>query len=91
MSDTDATRIGRVKAAIIAVVAAAVGLAVRGGIDVSLTHLRLEDAKKNHAMFEGTWTPHEIALERAGRELERYNRARENHALAEGSEVRAVA
>jgi hypothetical protein len=61
---------------------------IKSNIDGVLADMRWQEQISNHARFEGTWTPHEVGLAVAGRELARYERAELNHAAAEGAYVR---
>ncbi|QSG02510.1 hypothetical protein [Natranaeroarchaeum sulfidigenes] len=64
-----------------------VGISVISAVDSGITELELRDARSNHARFEGTWTPDELRLEKARRELHQFELAEQNHAAAEGAEA----
>ena len=61
---------------------------IMANIDGAMLELQWEEQKSNHARFEGTWTPHEVALDVAGRKLAAYELAEMNHATAEGAYLR---
>lgn len=77
-----------IREAIAAVVASALGLAVSDIFEGVITEMKLYDAQRNHADFEGTWIPKDVRLAIAGRELAAYEQAERNHAAAEGAWTR---
>lgn len=62
-----------------------VGLAIIEAAEWGVAELQMHDHQSNHARFEGTWTPRELRLEQARKELEAFKAARSNHVLVEGA------
>lgn len=64
-----------------------VGMSVIGAVEGGIAELQMHDQHSNHARFEGTWTPRELRLEQARRELDAFRAADVNHARVEGARV----
>jgi len=69
----------------IATIGTLVALIVKYSIESAKLSTELDDAKENHALFEGTWTPQELRLDKYQREQVRWDAKIANHATFEGS------
>jgi len=63
-----------------------IGLFIVNNVDQAMMAHQLQRSKENHALAEGTWTPYQLRLDRAGSILDSMDEQRENHCYAEGGE-----
>ena len=69
----------------VATIGTLIALVVRSSIESAKLSTELDDAKKNHAAIEGTWTPQELRFDKYQREQVRWDAKIANHATFEGS------
>ena len=69
----------------VATIGTLVVLIVRSSIESAKLSTELDDAKKNHAAIEGTWTPAQLRAAKYQREQVRWDAKIANHAAFEGS------